>query len=469
MMDGVEKTMEKQKRLRIYVHMILLLSVTCLCGCQQLNAQMLEVEKHMVITKNQTPRPGSEEDIGQTNQEELKSEDTKQDSSTKQDDSTEDNIEQTNSDSTKPTSGIKDLITVPTKEPKPSYQEVTLLAVGDNLIHTEVILSGKQSDGTYVYDALYDNLREQIEESDIAVINQETILGGTAFKYSGYPTFNSPTEIGDAVVNAGFDVVLHATNHSMDKGEKGIRKTLEFWKRYPDITVIGMYESEEEQSKIAVIEKNGIRIAMLNYTYGLNGFKLPSGKPYLVNLINKDRIKKDISRAKEISDFVIVFPHWGTEYVYEPTSYQKDLAQFMADAGADLIIGAHPHVIEPVEFIKSQNHETLVYYSLGNFISYQRKAPRMLGAMAEVTIRKDANGTSISSASVTPVVTHYIKQNGYHVSVMLLENYTEELAMSHGVRAFESNSKFTLAFLQEISTNVLGGASKVTIRSSSME
>lgn len=352
---------------------------------------------------------------------------------------------------------------------EPSSEEknhrVTLLAVGDDLVHIEVVSSGKREDGTYQYDHLFDDLKIRFEAADIAVINQETVLGGSSFKYSGYPNFNSPTEIGDAIVKAGFDVVLHATNHSMDKGEKGIKATLDFWKQYPNIAVLGMYSSFEEQEEIKVIEKNGIKLAMLNYTYGLNGYTLPKGKEFLVNLLSKSQMKKDIKKAKELADFVVVFPHWGTEYVYEPDSNQKDLTKFFANQGVDLVIGAHPHVIEPVEWVKGEDdHQMLVYYSLGNYMSYQKKAPRMLGAIAEVTIERSDAGVEISKASVTPIVTHFDTTESYNFASYLLSDYTEELAKDHGVHRLEESSPFSKVFLCELSEKVLGDDREVIIK-----
>ncbi len=335
---------------------------------------------------------------------------------------------------------------------------VTLLAVGDNLIHIEVVKSGKRKDGTYNYDQLYANLADEIQAADIAVVNQETILGGADFAYSGYPNFNSPTEIGDALITAGFDVVLHATNHTLDMGVKGVTNTFAYWERHPEITVLGINRSEEEKDTIPIIEKNGIKLAMLNYTYGLNGYKLPKDKPYLVNLLEKDRMAEDIARAKELADFVVVFPHWGAEYVYDVSSMQKDLTDFFYKAGVDLVIGAHPHVIEPVEWIGEEpEHRMLVYYSLGNFMSYQKEAPRMLGGMATVTITKDATGTYISDADITPIVTHY--ENGpadYHYGIYKLTDYTPELASLHGVSGIARQGDFTYEDTYDLAKDVLG-------------
>ncbi len=342
--------------------------------------------------------------------------------------------------------------------PNGTKTQLTLLAVGDNLIHIEVVKSGKQADGSYNYDHLYSNLKEEISAADLAVVNQETILGGKDFPYSGYPNFNSPTQIGDALIGAGFDIVLQATNHTMDMGLKGVENTLAYWKTHPEITVLGINETEDASKQIPIIEKNGIKLAMLNYTYGLNGYSLPKKKPFLVNILDKKKMAGDIALAESLADFTIVFPHWGSEYVYTPTSMQKELTKFYYEHGVDLVIGAHPHVIEPVEWIETdEKHRMLVYYSLGNFMSYQKEAPRMLGAMAKVTITKDGGQTYISEAGITPIVTHY--ENGpadFHYAIYKLEDYTPELARIHGVSDIAKNGAMDYQTTLELAKEVLG-------------
>ncbi len=334
--------------------------------------------------------------------------------------------------------------------------QVTLLAVGDNLIHIEVIENGKQADGTYNFDSLYSNLAEEISAADIAIINQETILGGADFAYSGYPNFNSPTEIGDAVINAGFDVVLHATNHSMDMGLKGAQNTLRYWAQHPEITMVGMNESQAESEQIPIVEKNGIKLALLNYTYSLNGYSLPKGKPYLVNLLDKEKMAEDIQNAEQLADFTIVFPHWGSEYIYEATEAQKDLTNFYYEQGVDLIIGTHPHVLEPVKWVETnKNHRMLVYYSLGNFMSYQKESPRMLGGMANITITKDESGTYISDAKITPIVTHY-EHGPTDFTIYKLSDYTEELALVHGVSDIARQGDLTYQATTDLAKQILG-------------
>lgn len=330
-------------------------------------------------------------------------------------------------------------------------KKVTIMAVGDDLIHNSVIDSGKQSDGSYNYEHLFKNILKDVEEADISVINQETVLGGKKLGYSGYPRFNSPDEIGDAVKKAGFNVVLHATNHAMDKGEQGMQHSIDYWKQYKDITVLGVNETEEEYNTIRIVEANGIKFAMLNYTYSLNGLPQPNGRPYMVNVLDEEKIRQDVAKAKEEADFVVVFPHWGTEYKYEPSNAQKRWTKLFLETGVDLVIGAHPHVIEPVEWLEGEDgHKMLVYYSLGNYVSGQNEYPRMLGGMAKITVEcKNGGKPTISDASITPLVTHYDK-NYNNYEVLRLSDYTNQLASQHSIKGM------SVSKLKNLASQVLG-------------
>ncbi len=315
--------------------------------------------------------------------------------------------------------------------------EIDLVTVGDMLLHGGIHNSSLQADGTYDYTHVFEHTMDRIAAADIAVANQEVILGGVELGVSSYPQFNSPQAFGDALVDAGFDVILHASNHTMDKDTVGVLNTIHFWKeKHPDITYLGINESAEERNDISIVDVDGIRIAMLNYTYGLNGFTLPEDKPYLVNLMNdwhKDEIAEDLRKARELADFVIVYPHWGTEYVLNATDEQRTWAQFFADNGADLIIGTHPHVVEPVEWITAADgRQTLVYYSLGNYISIQYYNYSMLGGFAEVTIRKDSEGTYISDYDMDFLVTHYTAGRT-EMTTYFLSDYTDDMASRHAI------------------------------------
>lgn len=350
------------------------------------------------------------------------------------------------------------------KEPEPieEPQEVTLVMVGDILLHTKVYESGLMENGTYNYDHMFAQVKEEIEAADLALVNQEVILGGRELGLSGYPAFNAAYEVGDSLVTAGFDVILQATNHALDKGKKGLLNCIQFWdEQYPEITVLGIHKSEEEAQEICVREVNGIRLALLNYTYGTNGIPLPKDMPYAVDLWNEQQIAEDVALAKSMADFIIVCPHWGTEYVLEETADQRKKAQFLADLGVDLVIGTHPHVVEPVRWVTgAEGNETLVYYSIGNFINATSgtgtgKAARMLGAMAEVTLALDevTHEVYIQEYGVEPLVTHNVSGSG-QITTYKLEDYTEELAAKNEM--IWQDRSFSIAYCEELCEKVFG-------------
>ncbi len=336
---------------------------------------------------------------------------------------------------------------------------VSIIMAGDVLLHDKVAASGKMEDGSYNYDHMFDNVREDIEGADIAIVNQEVILGGKELGLTGYPSFNGAFEVGDALVESGFDVVLHATNHALDKGKKGLLSCISFWENtYPDIAYLGIADSKEDSEKIFVTEKEGIRFAILNYTYGTNGIPLPSDMPYCVNLLNESKIRADVAAAKENSDFVIVCPHWGTEYILNADSNQKYWTDVFFDCGVDLVIGTHPHVVEPVELIEDEDHSMLVYYSIGNYINATAQsgagiANRMLGVLADITVAKEGDDIKIADYGIIPIVSH-VKSGPGLCTVYKLSEYTEALASQNEI--VYSDSAFSLAYLQKLCKNVFG-------------
>ena len=337
--------------------------------------------------------------------------------------------------------------------------KVTLLAVGDNLIHNTLISAGEQADGSLNYDSLYANIKPEIEKFDIAVIDQETILGGSSFEYTGYPVFNSPWEVGEAAIGAGFDIFNCATNHTMDKGWAGIEKEIEFFSNHKEVVQLGVNANEEAYNKITYYEKNGITFALLNYTYGTNGIPLPEDKPWCVNLMDKDKITKDVTEARKNADCVIVFPHWGTEYSFEVSDYQREYVKLFSDLGVDLVIGCHPHVIEPVEWVTNETtgKKMLVYYSLGNFISHQIDLENLIGGMAQVTIEKKNGQIEITSAKFVPIVCHYKRgESGkFEFNVYKLSDYTNDLANTHA-QSGGTVEYFTALFRRVVAEEFIG-------------
>lgn len=337
------------------------------------------------------------------------------------------------------TTKTKEKVTPQPTEPPIETYELSLIAVGDNLIHSPIYKKANNGDGTYNFLPMYEHIKETIQSYDVAVINQETIFVEDDNKISSYPQFGTPVEMGDALIDTGFDVILNATNHTWDKKEQGVIDTLNFWKKYPEITILGIHENQEDANEITILEKNNFKLALFNYTYGLNGFILPEGKEYLIDLLDdKEKFLNDIKNIENEVDYTICFVHIGTEYVYEPTEYQKNYIEDLINAGADIIICAHPHVIEPYGMITTENgNSALVYYSCGNFISSQNEVPRVLGGMAEFVLTKTMQedktlSSEIKEYNFIPIVCHYNKTEH---SVYLLEDYTEELAQTHSLRA----------------------------------
>ena len=313
--------------------------------------------------------------------------------------------------------------------------KVTLVAVGDNLIHNTLITAGEQEDGSLDYTSLYANIKPDIEKADIAVIDQETILGGDSFEYTGYPLFNSPWEIGDAAIDAGFDIFNCATNHTMDMGWAGIEKELEYFSDKENVVALGINADERDYNTITYYEKNSITFALLNYTFGTNGISLPEDKPWCVNLLDEEKVTADIKEAREHADVVIVFPHWGTENSHEVSDYQREYTQLFSDLGVDIVIGCHPHVLQPVEWVTNETtgKRMIVYYSLGNFISHQIELDQLCGGMAQLTIEKHGDDIEISSAKLVPIVCHYNRGDNdkFEFDVYKLSDYTDDLAATH--------------------------------------
>lgn len=354
------------------------------------------------------------------------------------------------------TTAEKETTTEAPTEPPFEPASINVMMIGDMLMHMGVQNSGKLPDGTYNYDHIFANIKSDIDEADIAILNQEVIIGGLELGLSGYPTFNCAYEVGDAISKAGFNVVLHATNHTVDKGGLGVDNCMNYWNtKHPEVTYLGINETAEDKEEIYVYEQDGVKIAILNYTYGTNGIPLPQDRPYLVNLLDEETVKKDLAKADQLADFVIVCPHWGTEYTHVETEEQHYWAKLFVENGADLIIGAHPHVIEPVTWVESDNgNKALCYYSLGNYISTQNEAANMLGAMAKVTITNDEEGNVfIKEYGVEPLVTQKL-WGTQEITTYKLSDYTSALASQN--RIIDKDSRFSMSYLVNTCKQVFG-------------
>lgn len=335
--------------------------------------------------------------------------------------------------------------------------KVHLVAVGDNLIHEHIYQSTDTSQPVWNYDHLYTNIKDDIVSADLAAVNQECIFVANHSNVSAYPSFGSPTEIGDALVNTGFDIVEHATNHAFDKGTSAINETLDYWKsNHPDIKVLGIHDSQESADTITTVTCKDITFSLLNYTSTINGEEYDAIPSYMIDFLRSEKVTADVAKAKEAGDMVIAFLHTGEEYSTEPNQDQKNFLQLLLSQGVDIAICSHSHVLQNYETLTDdQGNEMLVYYSLGNFISTQKQPECLLGGMADITITRNpqTRELSISDSQLIPLVTHYnYEKNEY--SVYKLEDYTEELAGEHSVHE-ETSETFTLESLKQQFNNVL--------------
>lgn len=323
------------------------------------------------------------------------------------------------------------------KEEKIEFKEkkeykLSLIMAGDVLIHDAVYKDAYIGDNEYDFSDMFEEIRPIIQNYDLAFYNQETIIGGKNLGLSTYPRFNSPEEIGDALIDVGFNIVSLANNHSLDKGEQGIIHSNQYW-RTKDVMVSGTFDSFEDRNKINIQSKNNISYTLLSYTTSTNGIPVPEGKEYLVNVYNDELVKEDIERVRDEADVIIVSMHWGVEYTHTPTSEQRRIANYLAELGADIVVGHHPHVIEPIEFID----DTLVIYSLGNFISAQIGLPKLVGMLVSVDIiKRDINDSieiDIENVQSELIYTSYSNFRNFKVipysklTDIILPNFEEKL------------------------------------------
>ena len=309
---------------------------------------------------------------------------------------------------------------------------ISLIMAGDNLINDKLYNAAKKDDGSYDFKSMYSYIKDIVKNYDLAYYNQETILGGSEIGVSSYPAFNSPYEVGDATIDTGFNLVSLATNHTLDRGEKAIINSLNYWNNKSNVLTSGSYLSNDDRNKINIKEVNNITYTMLNYTYGTNGIKVPEGKEYLVNIWPctgnnpdndtkyqeyKEVVKEDILRVRDKVDLLIVAMHFGVEYTHVPTKYQIDMAEFLSSLGVDIIIGTHPHVIMPITYI----NDTLVIYSLGNFLSAQdtnNDYNTTVGLLSSIKITKNIdkdNNFSIKLSDLNNELIYTTNKDGYKI------------------------------------------------------
>ena len=360
------------------------------------------------------------------------------------------------------------------KEDIKNTTSTSLIMVGDNLIHSSIYEEANRNANYEGYDfkPMYKMIKSIVSNYDIAYYNQETIIGGSEIGLSSYPAFNSPYEVADAMIDAGFNLVSLATNHTLDRGKQAVLNSRNYWNSKENVLAVGSYSSQEERNKIDIRESNGITYTMLNYTYGTNGISVPKGENYLVNIwpMNgnnpeedieyqnyKQQVLEDIKRVRDKVDVLLVAMHWGIEYQNMPNDYQKDAAKFLSDNGVDIVIGTHPHVIEPIDYINN----TLVIYSLGNFASAHEvvNMDNRVGLMTSLEIEKNLKTNKITIKNLENELLYMHYTNEYKDFLIVpfskidnsyLNNYQEVYKKYKNViTSLNSNIK-----VKEISTNL---------------
>lgn len=297
-----------------------------------------------------------------------------------------------------------------TVEEKVAPINFTMTAIGDTLCHnTQYWDAYNSSTKQYDFSYVYDNIKDYTSSADITIGSLETTFAGEDRGYSNYPVFNSPDSLATGLKDIGVDVISLAGNHALDYGYSGICRTIDVLDNV-GISHLGTYKSAEDQNKILIKDVKGVKIAFINYTYGTNGIPVPSDKPYCLNLIDKDLISKQIMQANEQNvDMIVACMHWGTEYKTSANDEQKELADFLFKSGVDIILGNHPHVLEPMEkktitLDDGSTKDVFVVYALGNFTADQRAEITRDSAILNLDITKDSDGKIlINKVSYVPI------------------------------------------------------------------
>ena len=360
------------------------------------------------------------------------------------------------------------------KENIKNTTSTSLIMVGDNLIHSSIYEEANRNANYESYDfkPMYKMIKSIVSNYDIAYYNQETIIGGSEIGLSSYPAFNSPYEVADAMIDAGFNLVSLATNHTLDRGKQAVLNSRNYWNSKENVLAVGSYSSQEERNKIDIRESNGITYTMLNYTYGTNEINVPEDENYLVNIwpMNgnnpekdieyqnyKQQVLEDIKRVRDKVDVLLVAMHWGIEYQNMPNAYQKDAAKFLSDNGVDIIIGTHPHVIEPIDYINN----TLVIYSLGNFASAHEvvNMDNRVGLMTSLEIEKDLKTNKITIKNLENELLYMYYTNEYKDFLIVPFSKIDNSYLNNYQEVYEKYKNIIISLnsnikVKEISTNL---------------
>jgi poly-gamma-glutamate capsule biosynthesis protein CapA/YwtB (metallophosphatase superfamily) len=348
---------------------------------------------------------------------------------------------------------------VPSPEPTPPEQdaEAILMAVGDIMMHMPQLPGSYDDDAKrYDFSPMFGSVKPILQESDWAMANLETPLSADG-KYSGFPMFNAPHELSAALKDAGFTIVTNSNNHSLDRGAKGVERTLKFL-RMQGLLTKGTATSEQESAEPLLVEQNGITLGVLAYTYGTNGIPVPKDQPYLVDLMDEERMVREIQALREQgADYIAVALHFGTEYQTQPNNEQKRIARRLIAEGADLIAGSHPHVLQPYETVEitdpdGSTRRGVIIYSMGNFISNQRGDTKDYGIIYRIHLHKAAGSSAVEPVEVTPIITwvHRYREKGrYQYRILPVEQTLKDrnnpLLTTADYKAMENN----LRILQE--------------------
>lgn len=302
--------------------------------------------------------------------------------------------------------------------------DISFVVFGDNLVHEPIYQYGLHNNDEG-FDFLFESksIKEAVASSDVAVINQETPFTDQPSKYSTYPRFGTPVGVGKAIADAGFDVVTCATNHALDQGVSGIDFTKDFFDSNGILCIGVQSEEEKEYRPYEVLARGGAKFALFNYTYGINGGRIPDNKAYMVHLLDdEERVRADLLKAGDETDFVLVFVHWGTEYSGHPDEFQQRWTQIFLESKVDVVVGTHPHALQPCEVLQvpedDNAHEMLVYYSIGNYISAQHEQSCVKGGMAQFTVSLTSDGYRVSQYELWPLEITRDEDGKYTVDIL---------------------------------------------------
>lgn len=324
----------------------------------------------------------------------------------------------------------KEVVEKKEEEEEVPDRKASIVMVGDALIHGAVYLDASIGNNKYDFSSMFTDIEPLIKNYDLRYYNQESIIGGKKLGISHYPRLNSPDEIGEDLISIGFNIVSLANNHTLDKNEAGILYSVSFWEKYKDIITAGSYNSWETRNNISIFEINDIKFSFLSYTMTTNGLNTPNGKEYLVNVYSAETVKRDIELARENgAEVIMVAMHWGNEYTHTPNDKQKEVAEYLAKLDVNLIIGTHPHVIQPIDYVD----DTLVIYSLGNFISAQHPLGinKIIGLLVGVEIVVDKDG-NVSFENLNYELLYTYCTSGYkNFKVIPFSNLTDKILKNY--------------------------------------